>query len=370
MPLKAFVLMPFTPALDSVYEHLIVPPLEDVGFSVTRADLSINQQQILKDIINSLAEADLVVADVSGLNGNVMYELGLAHAMGLRTIMITDDIEELPFDLRSYRANEYSTHFSEAPRLISRLREIAQGVVDGTAEFSNPVQDFAPEFIGRSEKVSQSPRRPDAGDGSAPQDPEPAEPEPGLLDFAIELSEASEELTTISKRIETATQDFGAEISKRSEQITRTSRNLGPKAAPLLRRLMRETAADFDVFSEELERQNPLLAGQLDKIGRSANGLARARSASTSEERARIEEEISSLSRAESSFTAAYEAVEYFGEILRGIPPLERELNRATARAVAAVGETASAIDMGRSEFARARGILEERRGVPLEIAG
>ena len=54
------------------------------------------------------------LADLTGLNPNVMYELGIAHSFNKKTIMITrDDLGSLPFDLKQYRAKDYSTHFKK-----------------------------------------------------------------------------------------------------------------------------------------------------------------------------------------------------------------------------------------------------------------
>ena len=74
---RAFVIMPFDPEFDSVYEELIKPPLENAGYHVTRADSLFNQQNILRDIIRGIASASLVVADLTTQNANVLYELGL-----------------------------------------------------------------------------------------------------------------------------------------------------------------------------------------------------------------------------------------------------------------------------------------------------
>lgn len=355
---KAFVLMPFDADFDNVYSQLIEPALTDLGFSVTRADLSINQQQILKDIVNSLAEADLVIVDVSGLNGNVMYELGLAHAMGKRTVMITRDISELPFDLRSYRANAYSTEFTEAPKLRERLATIGAGVLDGSAEFSNPVQDFAPEFLGQPDQVAIAPTKVDHGAAiGAVADEE----EPGLLDFAVELSESSAELVAIGERIGTATATVGNQMTARTAQIELLNKNLGSNAAPALRQLMRETANDFDKYSEELESQNPLLHDALSVLGLSANGLARSRSTATPEEEEKLREEIDSFAAAEVSFDEAYENISTFASIIGSLPPMEKKLTAAVRRAASAVNATADEIALGKSEFARVRGLLEER---------
>ena len=101
--------MPFEDKFFEVYEMLKRKFEEDFIFS--HAGDEDNQQNILKDIIQAIYEADIVIADLTGLNANVFYELGVAHTLNKKVIIITQDISSLPFDLKSYRAKEYSTHF-------------------------------------------------------------------------------------------------------------------------------------------------------------------------------------------------------------------------------------------------------------------
>src|SRR5688500_5844028 len=108
-----FVLMPFKQELDVVYTDLIKGPLEQEGFTVLRADELSNQQSIIKDIVRSIAGANLIVAEVTDLNANVMYELGIAHGLRKATVLLTQDVAALPFDLRSYRVIPYTLYYTE-----------------------------------------------------------------------------------------------------------------------------------------------------------------------------------------------------------------------------------------------------------------
>ena len=99
----AFVIMAFDKEFDAIYSDLIKPSLEKIGYEVKRADSLLSQQNILKDIVREIASADLIIAELTSLNPNVFYELGIAHALRKPTILLTQSIEELPFDLRSFR---------------------------------------------------------------------------------------------------------------------------------------------------------------------------------------------------------------------------------------------------------------------------
>lgn len=103
MPIKAFVLMPFVPDFDDVFEHIIRTPLEAVGFSVSRADEVRGSRSIMHDVVQGIVDAELIIADLTGANPNVYYELGIAHALRKKVVLLAQDLEEVPFDLRAYR---------------------------------------------------------------------------------------------------------------------------------------------------------------------------------------------------------------------------------------------------------------------------
>ena len=61
----------------------------------------------MRDIWSAIHAARVVVADCTGRNPNVFYEIGLAHAIGRQTILIAQSLRDVPFDLRSLRVIIY-----------------------------------------------------------------------------------------------------------------------------------------------------------------------------------------------------------------------------------------------------------------------
>ena len=59
------------------------------------------------DIWDYTQRAKILLADLTGKNANVFYELGLAHAAGKPVILVTGSIDDVPFDLRALRVIEY-----------------------------------------------------------------------------------------------------------------------------------------------------------------------------------------------------------------------------------------------------------------------
>ncbi len=107
---KCFVIMPFEKVLDEYYKKLIKPILENLHYEVKRADEIYGTRAIIDDITQEIENADILVADATGKNPNVNYELGYAHAMHKKVIIITQNIEDIPFDYRHRRAIVYETN--------------------------------------------------------------------------------------------------------------------------------------------------------------------------------------------------------------------------------------------------------------------
>jgi hypothetical protein len=143
----AFVIMPFGDEFDEIYKDLIMPALESAGYSVQRADSRLDQQNILKDIVKGIDAADLIVAELTSLAPNVLYELGIAHGLLKPTVLLAQEIDEVPFDLRSYRILVYSTHYKRVQGLKEQLADIGARHRDGSINFGNPVGDFAPSIV-------------------------------------------------------------------------------------------------------------------------------------------------------------------------------------------------------------------------------
>ena len=94
-----FVVMPFRSLFESEYERVIRPAIEEVGLECVRGDEIYTEQAVIQDIWKSIRKARVIVAELSGRNPNVMYETGLAHALGKPIIMLNRDNKAVPFDL-------------------------------------------------------------------------------------------------------------------------------------------------------------------------------------------------------------------------------------------------------------------------------
>lgn len=96
------VLMPFSDGFKDIYEVGIKAACRDAGAYCERVDEQLFEGSILERIYHQIRTADIIVADMTGRNPNVFYEVGYAHALNKRVILLTRSTEDIPFDLKHY----------------------------------------------------------------------------------------------------------------------------------------------------------------------------------------------------------------------------------------------------------------------------
>jgi hypothetical protein len=128
-----FILMPFAEELVPVYEEAIAPAATQAGLECRRADEIMKPGAIMAQVWQSLMESRVVVADLTNMNPNVFYELGLAHAIGHDVILLTQDKKWVPFDLQHMRWFKYQPDTHGLHLLRQRLRTAFKEVLGETA---------------------------------------------------------------------------------------------------------------------------------------------------------------------------------------------------------------------------------------------
>jgi hypothetical protein len=120
-PHSVFVIMPFAEAFDDVYELGIKASVEALGWACQRADEMIHNRDIMCQVCQGIRQARFVIADLTGKNANVFYELGMAHALEKDVILLAQDVGDVPFDLRQMNIIEYDTILPLRQRLTETL---------------------------------------------------------------------------------------------------------------------------------------------------------------------------------------------------------------------------------------------------------
>jgi hypothetical protein len=102
-----FVLMPFADKLKAIYDNHIRRVAESLELRIGRADDLFTTHSVMQDIWDSIYSAPIIIADCTGRNPNVFYELGIAHTLGKPVILTTQDADDVPFDIRHLRYIPY-----------------------------------------------------------------------------------------------------------------------------------------------------------------------------------------------------------------------------------------------------------------------
>jgi hypothetical protein len=108
--------------------HLVRKVLEPRGYDVVRADEIRTPGLITHQVINRLLDDDLVVADLTGHNPNVFYEMAVRHAAARPIIHILTDGEVIPFDVKDVRTVLYA--LDDPDRLEEARQQLESAVTE------------------------------------------------------------------------------------------------------------------------------------------------------------------------------------------------------------------------------------------------
>lgn len=125
-----FVLMPFRePWSDEVWSNMIRPSVEELGLQCLRAD-STHGLSIIEDIWTSMNQCSFIIADLTKVNPNVMYEMGIVHTIGKPSILITQELSNRPFDVSHLRQYPYEVTPSGANKFKAKMHEVIRDIYE------------------------------------------------------------------------------------------------------------------------------------------------------------------------------------------------------------------------------------------------
>src|SRR6185295_8498026 len=147
---------PATIDFDALWEKAFRPLIQEMGYEAVRADQDLGALIIL-EMIERLAVADLVIADVSIPNGNVYYEIGVRHAArDTGCVMIAADWTKPLFDIDQMRRIVYPMPDGEiTDATAARIQEAlkAKDVLTALAKGKSPVYQSLPWYPGQPAEV-------------------------------------------------------------------------------------------------------------------------------------------------------------------------------------------------------------------------
>lgn len=120
-----FCAMPFNKKFDPTYSA-IKSACQIADYECSRSDEKFDPGNILRDILDMMAESELIIAVLDGKNPNVFYEIGIAHSIGKTVILVCNmnNLNDVSFNLSSERVLLYSSYNDLRARLISCLKNL------------------------------------------------------------------------------------------------------------------------------------------------------------------------------------------------------------------------------------------------------
>lgn len=135
--------------LDKTYEYLIKPVFDDLNITCVRACDIPHSGVIDVPMYENILKADIVVADISTLNANAIYELGIRHALRPHTTIVIAEKElAYPFDLNHILITSYEhlgkdVGAAEVKRFSKELKNLVNTVLQ-TPKVDSPVYSYLP----------------------------------------------------------------------------------------------------------------------------------------------------------------------------------------------------------------------------------
>jgi hypothetical protein len=128
-----FVLMPFRPELNYFFLYVKHYLEEKYRIRVERGDSNVLTKELLKKISGQISEASFLIADITGNNANVFFELGIAHEKNKPVVFLTqDDPKDAPVDTRQFEFIRYQLdkHEDFLAKLDNAVRNVLGASLD------------------------------------------------------------------------------------------------------------------------------------------------------------------------------------------------------------------------------------------------
>lgn len=345
--MKAFVIMPFGEQFDKIYELFIAETLDDMDLKFQRADDIKSQQNILKDIIEGISKSDLIIADLTEPNPNVYYEMGIAHALKKPVISLTQDISELPFDLKSYRVIEYSIHFANIRKAKKELKDLLKEFQSGEMPYSNPVLDFlGKEDLNQITYSTHDTHQEDLG----------------FIDHLVEIENFFKELNDVTMGLADSTNDVGFKTDEATKKIRRATSGGPSQAATIrVRKISQALAKDYGEYSDKIRESNPKYQRINGKIKTSLDFIFNFLDKNIEEyDEEDLIETKETFANMEESLFKAKDELENFQYTLKEIPDFQSDLTKSINQTIDNQDDLIGNVDQTLSTASRTVRLIEK----------
>src|SRR6266487_1737257 len=254
-----------------VLERVITPACERHGLEPIRADQIAVSGEITEQVFRHLRDDEVVIADLSGGNANVMYELGVRHTTGKLTIHL-GEFGQLPFDVQAIR----TIQFSRSERgLIDARKQLERALETGLAEGSDQVTVsrlwralVRPTEDEEAESHEERPREETSEEGM-PVDVAPDEP--GFLEQLQVIEESFPRVGELAERIGHLIDEIGGTTERATAEVEQINERGGTSAARLI--VVGRYADDLSGPASELDEITRQFADELASLDGGMNGI-------------------------------------------------------------------------------------------------
>lgn len=323
-----------------VYEYVILPACKKHGIEPVRADGIAKSGEITDQIFRHLAEDEVVIADVSGGNPNVMYELGLRHTTGLLTIQI-GEYGQLPFDVTAVR----TIQFSRSERgLIDARKALEEALEVGLAEGGDPVtatKAFADRQVASVAALHDSDAEGEPGGTSAETIDDDLDAE-GFVEQMAALEEVFPLMTDRVESIGTTLEELGTEAQDMSGQFDLLNAGGAPMAARLT--AIRHFSGRIQPHADALTAATTAFAKDMSKIDSSVRGVFEYIEENEDVDSEEIGEYLESVIGMAGSAREGMEGLNEFSGIVRGLGKISKTLRRPGKQMAAALDAMATSV--------------------------
>jgi len=146
---QCFIIMPFSETTTcteeqwtDIYENIHKSAINGSMFGYKSKRSEIRTGAFIKDILMQLNHADVVLADLTDMNPNVFYELGVRHTLRNRTILVSQTMDDVPSDLKQYGVITYKTTPSGVNKYKKEIKKFLKHIRNNPDRPDNPVSDY------------------------------------------------------------------------------------------------------------------------------------------------------------------------------------------------------------------------------------
>jgi hypothetical protein len=149
---RCFLVMPFSFEWSNDVHRILAGACKAAGVHPVRGDDLFTPTDILDDIWQALNGADFVIADITGRNPNVLYELGIAHALAKPVLILSRNAQDIPIDLSTRRVILYGQ--AECDWREELAHKVAKAIADLLGTYA--LQPRAARFEERTDRAENA----------------------------------------------------------------------------------------------------------------------------------------------------------------------------------------------------------------------